>query len=87
MIKYMSGIKNAYSINPDGNHVFLLLKKNKIIFLIISTNAHTRKEICFYSLSINSLAVGGSGLNPFLFLISGTNVPRIDFGIGVHALK
>ena len=27
MIKYMSGFKKAYSVNPDGNHAFLLLKK------------------------------------------------------------
>ena len=24
---YVRNSKNAYSINPDGNHVFLLLKK------------------------------------------------------------
>ncbi len=41
----------------------------------------------FYSLSINSLACGGSGLNPFRFLISCNNVAPIDFGTGVHALK
>jgi len=40
-----------------------------------------------YSLSINSLACGGSGLNPFRFLISCNNVVPIDFGTGVHALK
>ena len=27
MIKYMAGLKKAYSVNPDGNHAFLLLKK------------------------------------------------------------
>lgn len=27
MIKYMTGIKKPYSINSDGNHAFLLLKK------------------------------------------------------------
>ena len=27
MIKYMAGFKKAYSVNPDGNHAFLLLKK------------------------------------------------------------
>ena len=27
MIKFMIGLKKPYSINPDGNHVFLLLKK------------------------------------------------------------
>ena len=30
MIKYMSGFKKAYSVNPDGNHAFLLLKKKSI---------------------------------------------------------
>ena len=30
MIKYMAGLKKAYSVNVDGNHAFLLLKK-KII--------------------------------------------------------
>ena len=30
MIKYMAGFKKAYSVNPDGNHAFLLLKKKSI---------------------------------------------------------
>ena len=45
------------------------------------------EDFPFYSLSINSLACGGSGLNPFRFLISCNNVAPIDFGTGVHALK
>jgi hypothetical protein len=27
MIKYMAGLKKPYSVNSDGNHAFLLLKK------------------------------------------------------------
>ena len=27
MIKFMVGLKKPYTINPDGNHAFLLLKK------------------------------------------------------------
>lgn len=41
----------------------------------------------FYSLSMNSSAVGGSGDRPFLFLVSAIRFAWIDFGIGVHALK
>jgi len=41
----------------------------------------------FYSLSMNSSAVGGSGERPFLFRVSAIRFAWIDFGIGVQALK
>ena len=41
----------------------------------------------YYSLSINSLIPGGSGANPFLFLISATAGANIDFGTSVHSLN
>ena len=40
-----------------------------------------------YTLSINSLTPGGSGANPFLFLISATAGPSKDFGTSVHSLN
>ncbi len=41
----------------------------------------------FYSLSINSLTLGGSGDNPFLFLISEIISDNLDLGSSAHDLK
>ena len=46
-----------------------------------------RGALPFYSLSINSSTVGGSGAKPFRFLISEIIAANLDFGISAHALK
>ena len=57
------------------------------VLVMSSICSHKQGAFYFYSLSINSLAFGGSGLKPFLFLISVTSSPTSDFGIGDHDLK
>ena len=41
-------------------------------------NSHRTIRARFYSLSTNSSAVGGSGLRPFLFLMSFTSDLKMD---------
>src|SRR6266481_7712038 len=73
----------------DHGHSFIEIMNSLNLKLYETLQIFTRKSggFYFYSLSINSFAVGGSGLSPFLFLISANMVGKTEFGTGVQALK
>ena len=79
------------SINVKDNRLILKNGQNDITGISDKEKWFVSKipyeKIVIYSLSMNSSAVGGSGLSPFLFRMSAISVAWIDFGIGAHALK
>ena len=65
-------------------HIFNLELINKIPSIELGLSLGQK---FVYSLSINSLTLGGSGANPFRFLISATISVNLDLGSSPHCLK